>query len=87
MKKVHFRWLSEIILDKERFTNALEIQKKFHTDEEIIAYYSSFFGKDFDSIESILKLCKDNKNTQKPDEIIGQKLTGNAIDRPEIETN
>ena len=87
MKKVHFRWLSEIILDKERFMNALEIQKKFHTEEEIIAYYSSFFGKDFDSLDSILKLCKENKTTQKQDEIIGQKLTGNAIDRPEIETN
>ena len=87
MKKVHFRWLSEIILDKERFTNALEIQKKFHTEEEIIAYYSSFFGKDFDSLDSILKLCKENKTTQKQEEIIGQKLTGNAIDRPEIETN
>ena len=87
MKKVHFRWLSEIVLDRERFTNALEIQKKFHTEEEIIAYYSSFFGKDFDSIDSILRLCKDNKNTQKQEEIIGQKLTGNTIDRPEIETN
>ena len=86
MKKVHFQWLSEIVLDRERFTNALEIQKKFHTEEEIIAYYSSFFGKDFDSIESILKLCKDNKSTRQ-EEIIGQKLTGNAIDRPEIETN
>jgi hypothetical protein len=83
MKKVHYRWLSEIILNKERFTNALEIQKKFHTDEEIIDYYSSFFGKDFDSIESLLKLCK-TTNTSKPDEIIGQKLTGNTIDRPEI---
>jgi len=87
MKKVHFQWLSEIVLDRERFTNALEIQKKFHTEEEIIAYYSSFFGKDFDSIDSILRLCKDNKSTQKQEEIIGQKLTGNAIDRPEIETN
>ena len=87
MKKVHFRWLSEIVLDRERFTNALEIQKKFHTEEEIIAYYSSFFGKDFDSIDSILRLCKDNKNTQKQEEIIGQKLTGNTIDRPEIEIN
>ena len=87
MKKVHFQWLSEIVLDRERFTNALEIQKKFHTEEEIIAYYSSFFGKDFDSIDSILRLCKDNKKTQKQEEIIGQKLTGNTIDRPEIETN
>jgi MoaA/NifB/PqqE/SkfB family radical SAM enzyme len=84
MKKVHYRWLSEIILNKERFTNALEIQKKFHTDEEIIAYYSSFFGKDFDSIESLLKLCKTTDNEPAPDEIIGQKLTGNTIDRPEI---
>ena len=50
------------------------------------AYYSSFFGKDFDSIESILKLCKDNKSTRQ-EEIIGQKLTGNAIDRPDIEIN
>ena len=87
MKKVHYRWLSEIVLDKERFTNALEIQKKFHTDEEIIAYYSSFFGKDFDSIESILKLCKTTDNDSTPNEIIGQKLTGNTIDRPEIETS
>ena len=86
MKKVHFRWLSEIVLDRERFTNALQIQKKFHTEEEIIAYYSSFFGKDFDSIDSILKLCKDNKSTRQ-EEIIGQKLTGNTIDRPEIEIN
>ena len=86
MKKVHFRWLSEIVLDRERFTNALQIQKKFHTEEEIIAYYSSFFGKDFDSIDSILKLCKDNKSTRQ-EEIIGQKLTGNSIDRPEIEIN
>jgi radical SAM superfamily enzyme YgiQ (UPF0313 family) len=84
MKKVHYRWLSEIVLNKERFTNALEIQKKFHTDEEIIAYYSSFFGKDFDSIESILKLCKITDNDSAPHEIIGQKLTGNAIDRPEL---
>ena len=87
MKKVHFRWLSEVILNKERFTNALEIQKKFHTDEEIIAYYSSFFGRDFDSIESIIKLCKTNSNDSPPDEIIGQKLTGNTIDRPETDTN
>ena len=65
-----------------------EIQKKFHTDEEIIAYYSSFFGKDFDSIDSILKLCRDNTNSQKQEQpIIGQKLTGNTIDRPEIELN
>ena len=84
MKKVHYRWLSEIILNKERFTNALKIQKKFHTDEEIIAYYSSFFGKDFDSIESILKLCKTTDNDSTPNEIIGQKLTGNTIDRPEL---
>ena len=84
MKKVHYRWLSEIVLNKERFTNALEIQKKFHTAEEIIAYYSSFFGKDFDSIESILKLCKTTDDDSTPNEIIGQKLTGNTIDRPEL---
>jgi hypothetical protein len=74
MKKVHYRWLSEIVLNKERFTNALEIQKKFHTDEEIIAYYSSFFGKDFDSIDTILSLCRAD-NRVVPHEEVGLKLT------------
>ena len=61
-------------MNKERFTNALEIQKKFHTDEEIIAYYSSFFGKDFDSIDTILSLCRAD-NRVMPHEEVGLKLT------------
>jgi len=74
MKKVHFRWLSEVILNKERFMNALTIQRKFHTDEEITAYYSSFFGKDFDNIDSILKLCKSSNNVVEHEKV-GIKLT------------
>jgi hypothetical protein len=75
MKKVHYRWLSEVILDKERFTNALSIQRKFHTDEEITAYYSSFFGKDFDSIDTILNLCRTTDNDIMQHEEVGLKLT------------
>ena len=75
MKKVHYRWLSEVILDKERFMNALSIQRNFHTDEEITAYYSSFFGKDFDSIDAILNLCRTTDNHVVPHEEVGLKLT------------
>jgi hypothetical protein len=75
MKKVHYRWLTEVILDKERFTNALVTQRKFHTDEEITAFYSSFFGQDFDSVDSILKLCKNSDNQSVQHEEVGLKLT------------
>ena len=75
MKKVHYRWLTEVILDKKRFTNALVTQRKFHTDEEITAFYSSFFGQDFDSVDSILKLCKNSDNQSVQHEEVGLKLT------------
>jgi hypothetical protein len=75
MKKVHYRWLSEVILNKERFMNALSIQRKFHTDEEITAYYSSFFGRDFDNIDAILKLCRTTDNDVMSHEEVGLKLT------------
>ena len=79
-------WIGEIMQNGD--TNYIDWKRKRQSLSYVFKEEvgNIFGGKDFDSIESILKLCKDNKSTRQ-EEIIGQKLTGNAINRPDIEIN
>ena len=48
---IYFRFLTEVFLSKERLLNAIRIQRKFLTNQEILDTYSIFFKKrikDFD---------------------------------------
>ncbi len=58
LKKMHYRWINEVILNKERLLNALSIQRKHHTDEEIKLFYSSFFGKEIKNVNDLIGLCR-----------------------------
>ena len=42
---IYFKFLKEVFLSKERLHNAIEIQKKFLSEQEILDVYSIFFRK------------------------------------------
>ncbi|MFZ2385971.1 MAG: radical SAM protein [Candidatus Omnitrophota bacterium] len=44
-RDIYFRFLREVFLSKERLLNAVEIQKKFLSAQEILDVYSIFFRK------------------------------------------
>ena len=44
-RNLSFKYTLSIILSKERLLNAIEIQKKFLTKEEILDFYSIFFKR------------------------------------------
>ena len=39
-RNIQFKFLQEIILSKERLLNAIEIQRRFFTEKEILDFYS-----------------------------------------------
>lgn len=58
MEKAHLRWLTEVLLNKERMTNAVAIQKRFLTDDEISEFYSSFFNRKFKDVDDLLSMTR-----------------------------
>jgi len=55
------KFFKEICLSKERLVNALEIQKKFYSKEELLDYYSIFFQKRVTDLDrDILSYVKRN---------------------------
>lgn len=61
ISNAEFRWifckfLKEVILSKERLLNAIEIQKKFMSKEEILDMYSVFCGERIKDLEKDLLL-------------------------------
>ena len=50
-RNIYFKFLNEIFLSKERMLNALEIQKKYLSEEELLNVYSIFFRKKIKDLE------------------------------------
>ncbi len=50
-KDIYFEFLNEVFLSKERLLNAVGIQKKFLTEQEILDVYSIFFRKRIKNLE------------------------------------
>lgn len=50
-RDIYFKFLSEVFLSKERLLNAIEIQRRFLTEEEILDTYSIFFRKRIRDLE------------------------------------
>lgn len=57
MKKVLYRYLKEVLLNKERMKNIINIQRKYLSDNEIKNFYSEFFMKKINSVEHLISLC------------------------------
>ena len=55
---IYWRYIREVIFDRERMGNAIAIQKRHYCDREIKEFYSRLFRKKFENIEEILDLCK-----------------------------
>ncbi|MBU1975753.1 MAG: B12-binding domain-containing radical SAM protein [Nanoarchaeota archaeon] len=57
LKQTKHRWMKEVILNKERMTNALAIQRKYLIEDDIKLFYSSFFGREITDLDRVLKMC------------------------------
>ncbi|MFH1326799.1 MAG: radical SAM protein [archaeon] len=55
MQKIHNKYMVEVLFNKERMRNAIDIQRKYFSDEEILLFYSSFFGREINSMNQILR--------------------------------
>ena len=49
---IYFGFLKGVFLSKERLRNAIEIQKKFLSTQELLDVYSIFFSKKINDLES-----------------------------------
>ncbi len=58
MKKIFFRYLQEVLFDKKRIMNMIELQKKHLSESEIRIFYSSFLMKDIESLDQLFAICK-----------------------------
>jgi anaerobic magnesium-protoporphyrin IX monomethyl ester cyclase len=58
MKKAFFRYLHEVLFNRKRITNMIELQKKHLSESEIRTFYSSFLMKDIESLDQLLAICK-----------------------------
>ncbi|HLD28273.1 MAG TPA: radical SAM protein [Patescibacteria group bacterium] len=58
MKKIHFRYLTEVLFNKERMQNTIEIQKKYFSEDEIKDFYSDFLMRDIKNLDSLMSLCR-----------------------------
>jgi len=54
MKKIYSMYIRDVLLNKERMRNAISIQRNYLTDDEILLFYSSFFGREIRNIGQIL---------------------------------
>jgi len=58
-KDIYFKFLNEIFLSRERLVNAIEIQKMFLTNQEILDVYSIFFRKRIKDLDKdVLRYAK-----------------------------
>jgi len=50
-RSIYFQFLKEVFLSKERLSNAIKIQKKFLTEQELLDVYSIFLRKRVRSLQ------------------------------------
>jgi hypothetical protein len=51
-QEIVFKFLNEIFLSRERLLNAIKLQRKFMTNQEILDTYSTFFRKKITDFEN-----------------------------------